>query len=333
MGNYILDVLMVEDSENDAALLIGEIERKGYTLVHQRVQTKEDFLAALGTRPWDIIVSDYVLPQFSGPEALALLRQQELDIPFIMVSGVYGEDKAVAVMKAGADDYILKENLSRLVPAIEREIEAAQVRRMRKRSEGARQYLAAIVESSEDAIYGMNLDSIIVSWNPAAERLFGYSAEEIIGRSTAVLFPPGHRDELLSIIAAIRRGETIGIRDTERRHQNGRIIPVSLTLSPIKNNVNEVVGASAIARDMSRQKLAEKERQQLIEKLATAASQVKLLTGLLPICATCKRIRDDSGYWEQVEVYLAKNAEVAFSHGICPQCVESYERELKHLDA
>jgi len=329
MGNCIIDVLIVEDSANDAALLLEELERKGYEPFHQRVETRNDFLAALKNRPWDVVVSDYVLPQFSGPEALELFRQQGLDIPFLMISGVYGEDKAVAVMKAGADDYILKDNLPRLVPALERELEAAQTRRQRKRAEGARQYLAAIVESSEDAIYGKNLDSIIISWNPAAERLYGYSAEEIIGKSTVALFPPGHRDELLDILAAIRRGETVGLRDTERRHKSGRIIPVSLMISPIKSGAGEVVGASVIARDMTRQKQAEAERQQLIEKLTVAANQVKALTGLLPICASCKRIRDDKGYWERVETYISRHSDVIFSHGICPQCAKGYERELE----
>lgn len=331
MGNCILDILIVEDSDNDAVLLIEEFERKGYDLVHRRVETRDDFLEALGRQHWDAVVSDYVLPQFSGPEALALFRKQKLDIPFIMISGVHGEEQAVAMMKAGADDYILKENLPRLVPALEREIEAAHSRRIRKRAEGAMQYLAAIVESSEDAIFGKNLDSKIVSWNPAAERLFGYCAEEIIGRSTVILFPQDHRDELLDILAAIRRGEIIGIRDTERRHKNGHIIPVSLTFSPIKSNAGEIVGASVIARDIRKQKQAEAERQQLIEKLTAAANQVRALTGLLPICASCKRIRDDKGYWEQVEIYISRHSDVVFSHGICPQCAKGYERKLEFI--
>lgn len=251
-------------------------------------------------------------------------------MPFIMISGVYGEDKAVAVMKAGADDYILKENLPRIVPALERELEAAQSRRLRKRAEGARQYLAAIVESSEDAIYGKNLDSIITSWNPAAERLYGYHAEEIIGHSTVTLFPHNHRDELLDILAAIRRGETVGVRDTERRHKSGRIIPVSLTISPIKDSAGEVVGASVIARDMTRQKQAEAERQQLNDKLTAAAKQVKTLTGLLPICASCKSIRDDRGYWERVETYFSRHSDVIFSHGICPECAKGCELAFKY---
>jgi PAS domain S-box-containing protein len=224
----------------------------------------------------------------------------------------------------------MKGNLSRLAPALKRELEAAQDRRLHKRAEGAMQFLAAIVESSEDAIYGKNLDSLIVSWNPAAERLFGYKAEEIIGRSIVALFPRDRRDEMLDIMAGIRRGDLVGVEETERLHKNGKIIPVSVTVSPVKNSAGAVIGASAIARDISKQKQAEYERLQLIDNLTAAANQVKTLTGLLPICSACKRIRDDKGYWQQVETYISKHTEAVFSHGICPQCAEKYERQLEN---
>jgi PAS domain S-box-containing protein len=223
---------------------------------------------------------------------------------------------------------VLKRDLSRLAPALERELLAARDRRERKRAEGAMQFLAAIVDSSVDAIYGKNLDSIIVSWNPAAERLFGYSAEEIIGRSNAVLFPKHRRDEMLDILASVRRGDVVGGRETERLHKNGNSIPVAVTVSPIHNHVGEIIGASSITRDITRQKQAEAERQRLIESLLTTSKQVQTLSGLLPICATCKRVRDDQGYWQQVEAYITQHTEVTFSHSICPACAEEYERQF-----
>jgi PAS domain S-box-containing protein len=231
-------------------------------------------------------------------------------------------------MKAGANDYILKSNFSRLVPALEREMDAAQERRLRKRAEGAMQYLAAIVESSEDAIYGKDLDSVIASWNPASERLFGYSAEEIIGRSTVALFPLDRRDELLDILASIRRGETLRLPDTERLHKSGRRLPVSITISPIKNNQGEIIGASSIVHDLARQKQAEQERHQLNQRFSLAANEVRKLSGMLPICASCKKIRDDQGCWEQVETYITKRSEIIFSHSLCPDCVQEYERQF-----
>ena len=332
MGETTVNLLIVEDSANDAMLLLAELKRKGQAVVHQRVETRDDYLTALRAKSWDAVISDYVLPQFSGPEALLVLRQEGFETPFIMVSGIYGEEEAVRMMKAGANDYVMKGSLSRLAPALQREMLAAQERRGRKRAEGAMQFLASIVESSADAIYGKNLESLIVSWNPAAERLFGYSAEEIIGRSNSILFPKHRSAEQSEIIACVRRGEIIAERETEHLHKNGGIIPVSVTISPIRNNAGQIIGASSITRDISRQKQAESERQELIQNLMAAAKQVRTLTGLLPMCATCKRIRDDKGYWQQVEAYISKHSEVTFSHSICPACAEEYERQFEIKD-
>ena len=324
-----LNVLLVEDSENDAELMLEELRQKGYTPNHERVQTSEAMTLALENREWDVVISDYVMPEFSGPNALKLLRGKKLDIPFIVVSGTFGEEAAVDMMKAGANDYITKANLSRLAPAIEREMEAAKSRAARVRAESDRQYLAAIVESSDDAIYGKTLDSIIVSWNSAAERIYGYSAGEIIGRSIAMLYPTNRRDELLDIMARIRRGELVGFYETERLRKDGRIVPVAVTVSPIKDGEGKSIGASVIARDISKQKQAEEERQQLIKKLSDSLSHVKLLSGLLPICASCKRIRDDQGYWRQVETYIAAHSEAIFTHGICPECLKRYKAPVE----
>jgi two-component system cell cycle sensor histidine kinase/response regulator CckA len=324
-----LNVLLVEDSENDATLLLEELRQKGYTPIHERVQTSATMALALESREWDVVVSDYVMPEFSGPFALKLLREKKLDIPFIVVSGTYGEEAAVDMMKGGANDYITKANLSRLAPAIEREMEAAQSRAARSRAEADKQYLAAIVESSDDAIYGKNLDSLIVSWNPAAGRIYGYRAEEILGRSIAMLFPTNRRDELLDIMARIRRGEVVGFYETERLRKDGKVIPVSVTISPIKDGAGKTIGASSIAHDISKQKKDEEERQKLIRKLSDALGHVKLLTGLLPICASCKRIRDDHGYWQQVETYIRSHSEATFTHSICPECIGQYKAELE----
>ena len=328
----LIELLIVEDSESDALLLEEELRKRNYSPICHRVQTEDEFLGALKCRAWDAVICDYVLPQFGGPEALKLFRGRGLDIPFIVVSGVFGEDKAVGMMKAGASDYILKSNLSRLVPALERELEAAQERRLRRRAEGAMQFCAAIVESSDDAIYGMNLDSMIASWNPAAEHLFGYSAEEIMGRSTVALFPLDGRDEMLDIVASIRRGETMSLPDTERLHKDGHIIAVSVIISPIRNVQGEIIGASCIARDLRPQKLAEQQQRQLSQRLFVATNEVRQLTGMLPICASCKRIRDDKGYWEQVETYISKHSEIIFSHSLCPECVTEYERHFELED-
>src|SRR5581483_7631694 len=108
--------LIVEDSEEDTLLLLRELKKAGYDPIHERVETREMMLAALDRQQWDIIFSDYTMPVFKGTEALSLIRQMDSDIPFIFVSGTIGEDRAEAAMKAGANDYIIKDNLKRLIP-------------------------------------------------------------------------------------------------------------------------------------------------------------------------------------------------------------------------
>jgi len=130
-----LRVLIVEDSEDDAALLVHELRRGGHEPTSVRVDTADAMRDALAKHPWQVVIADYHMPHFSAPEALAVLQASGLDLPFLIVSGRIGEETAVAAMKAGAHDYIMKGNLSRLVPAIERELREAEGRRERRRAE------------------------------------------------------------------------------------------------------------------------------------------------------------------------------------------------------
>jgi signal transduction histidine kinase len=132
-----LRVLLVEDSEDDALLIARELHRGGYAPTMRRVETEAAMRAALA-EPWDVVISDYSLPRFSGPAALAVLRATHLDIPFIVVSGAIGEELAVAAMRAGAHDYLMKGNLARLVPALQRELREAEERRGRRLAEQER---------------------------------------------------------------------------------------------------------------------------------------------------------------------------------------------------
>lgn len=132
-----LRVLVVEDSEDDALLLKRQLEQDGYAPELERVESAAAFTAAVARQEWDVIIADYSMPHFSGLEALRLLNETGRDIPFIIVSGTIGEEMAVAAMKAGAHDYVRKENLSRLIPAIEREVREAAGRRARRRAEEA----------------------------------------------------------------------------------------------------------------------------------------------------------------------------------------------------
>src|SRR5262245_6763809 len=137
-----LRLLLVEDSENDATLLVEYLRQGGYEPEHTRVDSAEALNQALERNDWDLVIADYTMPGFSGTAALAIVRDRGLDVPFIFVSGTIGEDVAVEAMKNGADDYIIKSNLTRLIPAINRELRDAEVRRERARAEERIRHLA-----------------------------------------------------------------------------------------------------------------------------------------------------------------------------------------------
>jgi PAS domain S-box-containing protein len=317
-----LRVLLIEDSKYDAELVRRELSKAGYELTCEVVDNLAAMRLALEERSWDVIISDYSMPQFSGRAALALYKEMGLDFPFITISGTTGEDIAVEMMKAGVHDYVMKNNLARLAPAIEREVRAARERLQRRHAETQWAHLAAIVENSDDAIYSKTLDGIILTWNRGATRIFGYEAAEMIGRSVAVLVPPYRPEELAETLRKLRRGEPIERFETVRLRKDGRAIDVSVTISPVRDRNGQIMGASVIARDITERRQRENERLRLIEELTEALAQVKTLSGLLPICAWCKSIRDDQGYWKAVETYLAEHSQAAFTHGICPDCLK-----------
>jgi signal transduction histidine kinase len=128
-----LRLLLVEDSEDDAVLLLRELRRSGYDVSHTRVETREELEPALARGAWDVVIADYALPHFDGLSAFAMVRQRGLDVPFLIVSGKIGEDVAVAAMKAGVHDFVLKDKLGRLGPAVARELREAEVRAERRK--------------------------------------------------------------------------------------------------------------------------------------------------------------------------------------------------------
>ncbi len=199
MNTKPIQVLMVEDVESDAQLQVVELRRGGYDVTFERVDTSATMLTALHQKAWDIILCDFTMPGFSGETARQLAQTVDTDRPFIYVSGTLGEEVAVEALKSGAHDYVLKNNLKRLVPAVDRALREARLRRE-------------------------------------------------------------HR-------------------------------------------------------------LLEAERDQLVKSLSAALMDVKRLSGLLPICSVCKKIRNDRKEWQLLEIFIRENSEAQFTHSLCPDCL------------
>src|SRR5436190_19586703 len=191
--NRTLRVLHVEDSEQDAALLTRYLARAGYRLTSARVQTAAAMKAALESREWDVVLCDYSMPRFNAVTALAVLKETDVDLPFIIISGTVGESVAVEAMRAGAHDYLMKDNLVRLVPTIEREMQEAENRRARRQAEGAlresEERYRVVAETASGVIITIDENSTILFANRAVESVFGYALSELLGKPMTMLMP------------------------------------------------------------------------------------------------------------------------------------------------
>ena len=180
-----LRVLLVEDNSADAALIVRELERAGFAPDWTRVDTEADFRHHLQPN-LDLILSDYSIPQFGGLRALELLREGELEIPFIIVSGTIDEEMAVAAMRSGASDYLLKDRLARLGPAVAQVLEQKRVREERQQAQETlnrlRLHHELILQSAGEGILGVDLDGNVFFENPKATELLGWKPSELIGR-------------------------------------------------------------------------------------------------------------------------------------------------------
>src|SRR5664280_2680582 len=189
-----LRMLIVEDSEDDALLVLRGLKKGGYSPLYERVETSAAMKKALKEKQWDIILCDYKMPQFSGKQAIALLKETNIDIPLIIVSGTIGEETALECMRSGAHDYVMKDNLSRLCPAIARELEEAKLRNKQQQAEEALQesekYFKEITENSSDIIIITDKKGDIKYCSRSTERLIGYKPDELIGRNVIKLIHP-----------------------------------------------------------------------------------------------------------------------------------------------
>jgi len=174
----------------------------------------------------------------------------------------------------------------------------------RQRAETELARLASIVESSNDAIIGVSLGGVITSWNAAAEEIFGYRTAEVQDKPLHLLIPSGHADHLPQHLDQIRRGHRVTHYETIRRRQDGAVINVSLTISPVRDATGLITGASLIARDITERKQAERERLQLLAQVQHALARSKRLTGTLQYCEVCKRVRSGNGHWIAIEQYI-----------------------------
>jgi PAS domain S-box-containing protein len=315
-------ILVVEDEAIVALDLQNRLRGLGHSVPGFWVSGEEAVAKAFELKP-DLILMDIKLGSgMDGVEAAEKIRLL-FEVPVIYLTANSDETTVQRAKFTEPFGYLLK-------PFAERELEAAiemalyrhRTEQKLRRSEALKK---AILESALDCIITIDHEGRIVDFNPAAEKIFGYSRDEAIGELMAdLIIPPSMRqrhwqgmaNHLITGTSTIlnRRLEMTAVRS------DGSEFPVELAISRM-----EVDGKPLFAgylRDITERKRAEREMEKLVGGLQDALASVRTLTGMLPICAKCKKIRDDQGYWNQVEQYIMNRSDATFTHGCCPECVK-----------
>jgi len=351
-------ILVVDDTPATLKLLVATLTADGYQVFP--AESGELALASVAGRPPELILLDIRMPGMDGFEVCRQLkaREESRDIPIIFISAFGERAERLEGFRLGAVDFISKpirreQMLARVKTHLElrrfqirSEHQAADLRQVNERlqSELAERKLAeAALRRSEmkfRTLYDLTSDAVMLldqkgffDCNQSALAIFGCATrEEFCSKHPADLSPPMQPDGTDSLALANRHIATAmeqGSRHfewTHRRADTGEPFPADVLLSAMRLDGKPVL--QAVVRNITRRKQMEAERNQLIQDLQKALANVKSLSGLLPICASCKKIRDDKGYWSQVESYIQKHSEATFSHGMCPDCLRKWYPEL-----
>jgi PAS domain S-box-containing protein len=248
---------MIEDSEEDTQLLLRELRRGSYEVEFERVETAEDMQLALTQKAWDLILSDYTLPGFNAPRALEILKASGLDLPFIIISGTIGEETAVAALKSGANDFLVKGKFARLGPAIERELREAESRGERKRVEEQIKYHARLLRHINDAVIATDNQFRITAWNRAAERIYGWTAAEVVGRSVVEILRSGLSEEQQAEARELLSEKSSFRNERIHARKNGQPVYVEENTIALTDEHRKIIGYVSVNRDITERKQAE----------------------------------------------------------------------------
>jgi len=266
-----LRLLLINDSEQDEVFVVDTLSRHGMTLTHERVDSLAAVEEALSNRDWDLVISDDTMPQFNALAALALVRKKGLEIPFIILSETDGEALAVEAIKAGANHYIIKGDLTRLVPAVESELRESATRlehnRIKSVLQQKEEYFQSMIENSSDVITVIDARGMIVYDSPSVERVLGYRQGELVGES---IFHYIHPDDIAHVMEIVKKGtEEIGkshLVEFRFRRRDGLWRLLESLGRAYRNSAGSIVGIIN-SRDVTARRQTEEQLKQAIAQL------------------------------------------------------------------
>ena len=282
MKDQSLRILIVEDSEDDTLLIIRNLKKGGYSPVYERVETTAAMKKALQEKQWDIILCDYKMPEFDAPSAIALLKEANIDIPLIIVSGTMGEETAVECMRLGAQDYIMKGNLFRLCPAIARELKDVEVKNRQKQTESQREAVLealrqseekyrSILETIQEGYFEVDFAGNFTFFNDSLCRNLGYSKEELMGMNNRQYTDKEYSKKLFQAFNKVyNTGEPTEGFDWQIIRKDGTKRYIESSVSLQKDSSGKPAGFRGIARDVTERKQAEEKLLLTLESLRKA---------------------------------------------------------------
>ena len=265
-------VLFVDDSDDDVMLLSKALEKGGYSPTYEQVDTADAMSDALDSQTWDVILCDYAMPNFSSFSALDLYKKKGFDLPFIIVSGTITDETAVAAMKAGAHDYIIKDNLARLCPAIDREMREAKIRKERRnaknRLQKSEEKYRTLFQDSRDAIYMNASQGTFVDFNQSTLALFGYTKEEMHKVHTKNIFVK--EDEYFKFQDEIKQKGSVRDFEAKLCKKDGTEMNCLITATVRQNKDKHIIGYQGIIRDISDLMSSRQTLEKTLKKLRNA---------------------------------------------------------------
>ncbi len=321
-------ILLVEDNADHRELMRLALTEYDDTWQVEGVVSGEAALRRLVEgEAYDVVFLDYSLQGRDGLEVLEEIRRGEAPPPVVMVTGRGDEQVAVVAMKGGAYDYMVKGKgyLQRLPVVAQRAVETHQLAMERKQAEEAlresEERYRSILDNIEEGYFEVDLAGNFTFFNDSLCRELGYSQEEMMGMNNRQYMDKENAKKVYQAFNRVHTtGESYKAYDWELTRKDGSKIIHESSISLMRDAQGERIGFRGVTRDVTEKKRAEEEREKLVRDLQKALSEVKKLSGFLPICASCKKIRDDKGYWRQIEAYIRDHSEAEFSHGICPDC-------------
>jgi PAS domain S-box-containing protein len=317
-GPELVRVLIVDDNSDDRALAARELRREIPNVFITEAANETAFEQAFAAGNYDAIITDYQLLWSNGLKLLERFKRRWPDVPVIMFTGSGSEEVAVQAMKTGVHDYVLKapRHFGKLRTSVHM---ALQLRaRNRALAEAERRY-KMLFDTVPVGLFRCTPSGKILDANPALASILGIrDRKQLLEGSFSDWHPTPH--EFLEWREKLEREGSVASVEGRFRTRGGAIRWVEIHARALRDPADGQVLYEGSVEDITERKLAEQEREKLIEKLQAALARVKSLSGLLPICASCKKIRDERGAWNMIETYIEQRSHAHFTHSFCPEC-------------